>query len=45
MGDPSKADESKVIEFPFHDQPDKWPHRKDTFQIKSNYMMMVDNRN
>ena len=43
MGDPARADESTIIDFPFHDQPDKWPHRKDTFRIKSNYMMMVDN--
>ena len=43
MGDPARADKNLVIDFPYHDQPDEWPHCKDTFQIKSNYMMMVDN--
>ena len=43
MGDPGQADENMVIDFPFHDQPNKWPHRKDMFLIKSNYMMMIDN--
>ena len=43
MGDPALADEIEVIPYPFHDQPDKWPHRKEVFRIKANYMLMVDN--
>ena len=43
MGDPALADESEVIPYPYHDQPDKWPHRKEVFRIKANYMLMVDN--
>ena len=43
MGDPSKADESKILDYPVHDQPEKWPHKKATFVIKANYMMMIDN--
>ncbi len=42
-GDPALADESKIVAYPYHDQPDKWPHRKAMFQIKSNYMLMIDN--
>jgi phenylpropionate dioxygenase-like ring-hydroxylating dioxygenase large terminal subunit len=43
MGDADKADESKILDYPFHDQPEKWPHKKAMFQIKANYMMMMDN--
>ena len=43
MGDPARADESEIVPYPYHDQPDKWPHRKAMFQIKSNYMLMIDN--
>ncbi len=43
MGDPALADESQVIDYPYHDDAEKWPHRKAMFQIKSNYMLMIDN--
>ncbi len=43
MGDPARADESQIVEYPYHDQPEKWPHRKAMFQIKANYMLMIDN--
>lgn len=43
MGDPARVDESKIVDYPYHDQPEKWPHRKAMFQIKSNYMLMIDN--
>ncbi|MGE0748484.1 MAG: Rieske 2Fe-2S domain-containing protein, partial [Rhodospirillales bacterium] len=43
MGDPALADTSQIIDYPYHDMPDKWPHRKAVFQIKSNYMLMMDN--
>lgn len=43
MGDHALADESQIVDYPYHDQPDKWPHRKEMIPIKSNYMLMVDN--
>jgi vanillate O-demethylase monooxygenase subunit len=43
MGDPALADESQIVDYPYHDQPDKWSHCKEVFQIKSNYMLMIDN--
>ena len=43
MGDPALADESLIVDYPYHDDPVKWPHRKAMFQIKSNYMLMIDN--
>lgn len=43
MGDPALADESQIVDYPYHDDSAKWPHRKAMFQIKSNYMLMIDN--
>lgn len=43
MGDPVRADVGKVIDFPYHDQPEKWPHRKGMFAMKCNYLLMIDN--
>ena len=43
MGDAARADESKIIDYPHHDDHAKWPHCKQWLPIKSNYMMMIDN--
>lgn len=43
MGDPALADESKIVDWPFHDQPKEYPHRKAMMPLKANYMMMIDN--
>ena len=43
MGDPALADESKIVDWHYHDDPKKYPHRKATMPIKINYMMMIDN--
>ena len=43
MGDPALADEGAILDFPYHDQPDRWPHRRAMFRIAANYMMMIDN--
>ena len=43
MGDPALADESKIVDYPYHEQPEKWPYRRDVFHMKSNYMLMIDN--
>lgn len=43
MGDADRADPALIPDYPFHDQPDKWPHKKATFRIGANYMMMIDN--
>ncbi|MEC7488797.1 MAG: aromatic ring-hydroxylating dioxygenase subunit alpha [Pseudomonadota bacterium] len=43
MGDPALADESQIVDYPYHDDSVKWPHRKAMFQINSNYMLMIDN--
>ena len=43
MGDPARADASQIVDWPYHDQPDQWPHCKDVIHIQANYVMMVDN--
>ena len=43
MGDPALADESKIVDWWFHDRPDQFPHRKAMMPIKCNYLMMIDN--
>ena len=43
MGDPALADEGAILDYPYHDQPDRWPHRRAMFRIAANYMMMMDN--
>jgi vanillate O-demethylase monooxygenase subunit len=43
MGDAALADESKIVDFPYFDQSDKWPYRREMLHIKTNYMLMMDN--
>ena len=43
MGDADRADESTILDYPYHDMPEKWPHKKTSFTIIANYMMMMDN--
>jgi len=43
MGDPEKADPSRIIDYPYHDDPKQWPHKFGCYHIKGNYMLMVDN--
>jgi phenylpropionate dioxygenase-like ring-hydroxylating dioxygenase large terminal subunit len=43
MGDPMKADPATIVDFPYHNDPGKWPNKHDVYPIKANYMLMVDN--
>jgi phenylpropionate dioxygenase-like ring-hydroxylating dioxygenase large terminal subunit len=43
MGDPAKADTATIVDFPYHNDPGKWPNKHDVYPIKANYMLMVDN--
>ena len=43
IGDPEAADASKILHFPYHDDPARWPNKHDVYPIKGNYMLMVDN--
>ena len=41
-GDPALADESKIIDFPYHDD-EEWPFQFGRFHFEANYMLVVDN--
>jgi phenylpropionate dioxygenase-like ring-hydroxylating dioxygenase large terminal subunit len=43
LGDPALADPASIIDFPYHDDHAKWPHKHTMYPIKGNYMLMVDN--
>jgi phenylpropionate dioxygenase-like ring-hydroxylating dioxygenase large terminal subunit len=43
MGDPAKADAAKIADYPYHNDPGRWPNKHDVYPIKANYMLMVDN--
>jgi phenylpropionate dioxygenase-like ring-hydroxylating dioxygenase large terminal subunit len=43
MGDPALADPALIVDFPYHDDHAKWPHKHTMYPIKGNYMLMVDN--
>lgn len=43
MGDADKADTSLIIDYPFHNDYQNWPHKHETYHVKCNYMLLVDN--
>ena len=43
MGDPALADESKILDYPWHDDHENWPHKHGMYHIKCNYMLLIDN--
>ena len=42
-GDPALADPARIVDFPYHDDRARWPHKHTMYPIKGNYMLMVDN--
>jgi len=43
MGRIEEADASLIIDYPFHDDPARWPHRHDVYHVNANYVMLTDN--
>jgi phenylpropionate dioxygenase-like ring-hydroxylating dioxygenase large terminal subunit len=43
MGDPALADESEIIDFPYHDMEDQYNFHFGRYDIAANYMFMMDN--
>lgn len=43
MGDPELADESLIVDFPFHEQADEYEFKFARYDIAGNYMLMIDN--
>ena len=42
-GDPELADESRIIDFPYHDQTGEYNFHYGRYDIAANYMFMMDN--
>jgi phenylpropionate dioxygenase-like ring-hydroxylating dioxygenase large terminal subunit len=42
-GDPALADDSQIVDFPYHDQKDEYKFHYDRYDIAANYMLMMDN--
>ena len=42
-GDPARADPADIVDYPYHNDPGRWPNKHDVYPIKGNYMLMVDN--
>jgi phenylpropionate dioxygenase-like ring-hydroxylating dioxygenase large terminal subunit len=43
MGDPTQADPSRIISYPYHNDYAQWPHKSTTLQVKCNYLLLIDN--
>lgn len=43
LGDPAKADPSKIVDYPYHRDTKTWPRKCGMIHVKGHYMLMVDN--
>ncbi|MTD55499.1 aromatic ring-hydroxylating dioxygenase subunit alpha [Amycolatopsis pithecellobii] len=43
LGDPAKADPSRIVRYPWHGQPDEWPNRRALLRVHANSLLLVDN--
>ena len=43
MGEPELADPARIVDYPHHNDYAKWPHKHQTYRVKANYMLLVDN--
>jgi vanillate O-demethylase monooxygenase subunit len=42
-GDPDKADPARIIDYPYHDDGQRWPHRHAVLSIQADYLRLIDN--
>ncbi|HUN52213.1 MAG TPA: Rieske 2Fe-2S domain-containing protein, partial [Candidatus Sulfotelmatobacter sp.] len=43
MGEAARADAGRIIDYPYHNDAGRWPHKHALYPIQANYMLMVDN--
>ena len=43
MGEPAHANPALILDYPFHNDHARWPHKHNLYHIRANYMLMVDN--
>jgi vanillate O-demethylase monooxygenase subunit len=42
-GEAERADPSEIVDYPIHDQPDRWPTTYGVLPCKANYLLLIDN--
>lgn len=42
-GPAEAADESLIIDYPWHDDPQNWPHKRSMYPVQADYMLLIDN--
>lgn len=43
MGDPTRADRALIPDYPFHNDPEKWPYKHGMMPLEANYSLAIDN--
>ncbi len=43
MGEAARADTTQILDYPYHNDYAKWPHKHEMYHIHANHMLMVDN--
>jgi phenylpropionate dioxygenase-like ring-hydroxylating dioxygenase large terminal subunit len=43
MGDPAYADAARIVDYPYHNDSARWPHKHTMYEIAGSAMLMVDN--
>ena len=43
LGEAERADASSILDYPYHNDVARWPHKHARYPIQANYMLMVDN--
>lgn len=43
MGEASEANTLKIVDYPFHNDHQKWPHKHTVYRINASYKLMIDN--
>ena len=43
MGEPAKADPAQIVDHPWNDDHENWPHDHNVLHIKCDYMLLIDN--
>ena len=43
MGDPAKVDPALIVDHPWNDDHENWPHDHNVLHIKCDYMLLIDN--
>ncbi|MCB5363316.1 aromatic ring-hydroxylating dioxygenase subunit alpha [Pusillimonas sp. CC-YST705] len=43
MGEPELADPALIVDYPYHNDHARWPHKHQVYRVQANYMLLVDN--